>query len=108
MNDRIAERDWKQWRLLSEMALDRFCGRILDRAAAFARGSGSAHSRYLDLFDFLRDRNREMASVFDDQRRSNACRQIADAVAAGIVTPAELDRFSDETRAHVQALLGAR
>ena len=107
MNGRIPERDWKQWRVLSQTALERLCGRILDRAAAFARGSESAHTRYLELFNFLHERNEEMARVFDDQRRSNAWQQISNAVAAGIVTPEELDGFSDETRAIVQVLLGA-
>jgi len=104
MDDRIPERDWKQWRTLCATALERFCTRILGEAAAFATGTGSAHSRYLELFDLLRERNQEMARVFDDQRRSNAYRQMAYAVAAGIVLPAELDGFSEQTRATVQMM----
>jgi len=104
MNERIPERDWKQWRTLNATTLERFCTRILEEAAAFATGAGSAHARYHELFDLLRERNEEMARVFDDQRRSNAYRQMAYAVSAGIVVPAELDGLSDETRAAVQGL----
>jgi hypothetical protein len=108
MNGRIPERDWKQWRTLCATALERFCTRILEEAAAFSSGTGSAHSRYHELFDLLRERNHEMATVFDDQRRSNAYRQMSYAIEAGIVLPAELDGFSDETRAAVQVLIAVK
>jgi hypothetical protein len=108
MNGHLPERDWKQWRTLSAGALERFCARILKEAAAFAADTGSAHSRYLELFQLIRERNQEMARVFDNQRRSNAHLQMAYAITAGIVLPAELDEFSDETRSAVQVLIAAK
>ncbi len=104
MQRQIPERDWKQWRRLSADALERFCGRILEESAAFARHGGSAHARYLELFRLLGERNEQMAAVFDDQRRSNAYRQIASAVVAGIVSPEELEVFSDETQSVIRML----
>ena len=100
----IPERDWKAWRRLSTDALERFCGRILDEAGSFNKASGSAHSRYLELFRYLRERDDEIAEVFNDQRRSNAYSQIAAAVRTEIVRRDELKVFSTETQEFVQAL----
>lgn len=100
----IPERDWKAWRKLSAEALERFCGRILDEAGSFRTASGSAHSRYLDLFRHLRERDDEIAEVFNDQRRSNAYLQIAAAVRTEIVHREELTVFSAETQALLETL----
>lgn len=100
----IPERDWKAWRRLSADALERFCERVLDEIGAFRKPSGSAHSRYLELFRYLHDRDDEMAEVFNDQRRSNAYLQIATAVRMRIVSPEELTVFSTETKELVEAL----
>lgn len=100
----IPEGDWKAWRKLSAEALERFCGRILDEAGSFRTASGSAHSRYLDLFRYLRKRDGEIAEVFNDQRRSNAYLQIAAAVRMGLVRREELTVFSAETQELLEAL----
>jgi lipid II:glycine glycyltransferase (peptidoglycan interpeptide bridge formation enzyme) len=100
----IPERDWKAWRKLSENALERFCVRVLDEVSSFREGVESAHSRYLELFRYLRERDDEIADVFNDQRRSNAYVQITAAVRTGIVTREELTVFSAETQALIDAL----
>ena len=55
----IPERDWKAWRKLSADALERFCDHILDEVGSFRTASGSGHSRYLELFRYLRERDLE-------------------------------------------------
>ncbi len=102
----IAERDWKHWRRISEIALQRYCAHILDEVASFQRGAESAHDRYLHLFHLLRERDQEIAAVFNDRRRSNAYQQIAAGVAAGIVSREELGGFSEETQSVVRMMLG--
>jgi hypothetical protein len=100
----IPERDWKAWRKLSARALERFCGRILDEVGSFRTASGTAHSRYLELFRYLRERDDEIGEVFNDQRRSNAYLQIAAAVRTEIVHRDELTVFSAETRVLLDTL----
>ena len=100
----IPERDWKAWRKLSADALERFCDHILDEVGSFRTASGSGHSRYLALFRYLRERDDEIAEVFNDQRRSNAYLQIAAAVRTGIVNREELTVFSTETQSRIEAL----
>lgn len=105
MDRQIPERDWKQWRKVSASALEAFCRRILEESAAFARGPGTAHSRYLDLFRYLRERDEQIGTIFDNQRRSTAYRQIAAAISTGVVARETLSSFSDETRAVIERLL---
>jgi hypothetical protein len=98
MHRQIPEPDWKEWRKLSSIALERFCTRILQKAATFSQGAESAHQRYLRLYRYLRSRDADIAAVFNDQRRSNAYQQIASAVAKRIVSRDELVVFSEETQ----------
>jgi len=60
--------DWKRWRKLSEVALQRFCAKGLAEAATFAEGPDSAHSRYRKLFAHMRSFDDKVAAVFNDQR----------------------------------------
>lgn len=106
MEERIPERDWKIWRTLSEMALNRFCQKILDEAAEFADGEGTPHERYGELFRHLKERDRLIAEVFDGPSRSRAYMQIAFAVRRRIITRQELSRFSEETQQVIARILG--
>jgi len=105
MERQIPESDWEKWRKLSEAALERFCGRILGEAAAFARATVTAHERYLKLHALVSQRDDDIAAVFNNLRRSTAYQQIAQAVADGIVTREELASFSEDTQAVVRLLL---
>ena len=70
MHRQIPERDWKEWRKISPIALERFCHGILQKSATFSQGPDSAHKRYLELFRYLRSQDADIAAVFNDQRRS--------------------------------------
>ena len=94
----IAESDWKVWRALSKEALERFCQKILTEAATLEKGETSAHARYLKLFQLVKRRDKEIAEVFNDMRRSTAYLQIALAARREIITKDELERFSEETQ----------
>lgn len=103
----IPEKDWKYWRKVSQVALERYCSKVLQDAAQLEHGEGSAHSRYLALFKLLNERDRKMGLVFDGQRRSNAFTQVATAVRKGILTREELSGFSEGTQAALALALGA-
>jgi hypothetical protein len=105
MYRQIPERDWKEWRKLSPIALERFCHRILQKCATFSQGAGSTHERYLKLFRYLQSQDADMAAVFNDQRRSNAYQQIASAVSRRIMSRDELMVFSEETQAVIDLFL---
>jgi hypothetical protein len=106
MERKIPEADWKLWRKLSAVALERFCEKALDDVVRVARGRDEAHARYCQLFKLLRERDDVIAAVFNDQRRSNAFLQISRAVVEGILTPDEVLLFSDETQAVISFFSG--
>jgi hypothetical protein len=107
MTRQISEADWKLFRQLHALALERFCERVLSEIGQLAvEKTKSAHERYLAVFKMLQRRDKEMAEAFDDLRRSTAWHQLAVIRSRGLMTDEELARFSAETRAAVQVWLG--
>jgi hypothetical protein len=101
----IPESDWKIFRQLQPLALERFCQRVLDEVSQVAADTGkSSHERYLEVFRLLQKQDKELASCFDNPRRSDALFQLARIVFQGLLTDEEFARFSPETRAWVQRL----
>jgi hypothetical protein len=108
MTCQISESDWKRFRHLHPLALERFCGHVLSEVGRLAADTTkSAHERYLAVFKLLREKDKELADTFDDMRRSTAWRQLALIRALGLVTDEEFSQFSAETRDAVQVWLGA-
>jgi len=95
----ISESEWRTFRQLHTVALDRYCKRVLhelDRIRADA--SRSHHERYLAVFELMREQDLRLASAFNDPSRSKALSQLAQIHDLGLLQPEELARFSQETR----------
>jgi hypothetical protein len=102
----IREADWKVFRALSPIALDRFCQRVLlEVTQTVSDVSKSNHKRFLDVYDLIRKRNKELANAFDDPRRSVALEQLVLMRRNQLLTDEEMARFSPETRESVNGLL---
>jgi hypothetical protein len=102
----ILEADWKLFRQLQPLALDRFCQRVLAEVTRIAADSNTSnHDRYLAVFKLLQRRDEELADAFNARRRSTAVVQLARIQFQGLLTEAEFSRFSPETRASVQVYL---
>ena len=102
MHRTFPEPDWKVFRQLRQLALDRFCQRVLDEVAQLgADASKSSHERYLAVHRLLQARDERLAYAFNNPRRSAAYLQLATIRAEGLLTEDEFTRFSDETRALV-------
>jgi hypothetical protein len=109
MPAQIKESDWKTFRKLHSVALERFCRRVLVEIERINSDyAKSSHQRYLDIFDLIQRRNREIAEAFDDFRRSTAVIQLAKIQAHDLLTEEEFSRFSEETRSTVEFLVGLR
>lgn len=79
------------------MALERFSQRVVDEAQAVCRDESlTAHERYLKLYGLIDDQNEEMASAFDDVRRSTADLQLRLIRRHGLLTEEETSQFSAE------------
>jgi hypothetical protein len=104
----IPESDWKKLRKLVPLALERFCERVLSELAVLVADSNKGwHERYLAVFALLKRRNSELAKCFDDMRRSTAFLQLAAIQSRDLLTEKELNQFSPETRAEIEAMLEA-
>lgn len=105
----IKESDWKLFRQLHPVALERFSQRILSEIGSInADSAKDFHQRYLDIFEVIGRRDREMTQLFDDLRRSTALSQIALIQSRGLLTEDEFSRFSTETRSFVEVMLEGR
>jgi hypothetical protein len=107
MSRTISEPDWKVFRQLRPIALERFCQRVLDEVQALAQDSTrTSHERYLAVFKLLQQRDKELARAFDDFRRSTALVQLGIIQSHRLWTEEELARFSPEARAVIQFFHG--
>ena len=101
----IKESDWKVFRRHSEVALERYCERVLKEVRRTVDASNKTfHERYLELWKLLRRRDKTLQIAFDDQRRSQAIIQLANIVPVDLLTEAELNQFSEETREHIEGI----
>jgi hypothetical protein len=104
----IAEADWKVLRRLHPLTLERFCERVLAEIDRVMHDRAqSAHQRYLGIFKIIEHQDREMASIFNDPRRSNALTILARIRSEGLLTEDEFSSLSPETRSAIQLRLGA-
>ena len=105
MAHQINESDWKVFRQLRAIALERLCERVIDEIRGKASVSDlTAHDRYLDVVGLIKRRDREMANAFDDVRRSTAFIRMLAIVSLGLLTEDEIDQFSPEMRDGLRSL----
>ncbi len=103
MSQDFPERDWKIFRDLAQVALDRFCAHVLGEISAVATDtSKSNHDRYGEIYGLIRNRDRELAQAFDGMSRSNASLQLLLMVRRELITDEELAQFSESTRKFVK------
>ncbi len=109
MTREIKESDWKLFKQLHPVALERFCQKVLSEVAQInSENTKDFHQRYADIYIIMQDRNDEMAQTFDNPRRSSALIQLAAMRSHNLLTEEEFGRFSEETRGVVEVLLGNR
>ena len=97
---RMSEADWKRFRQVRELALERFCQRVLDECQAIsADSSRSAYDRYLAIYELMQERDQAMANGFDAPRRSTAVIQLSILRSLDLVTPEEVAQFSPPIQA---------
>ena len=65
MEHGINESEWKLFRQLRPLALDRFCQRVLAEVSRLAAATEtSSHERYLAVFQVLQRRDEELAGAY--------------------------------------------
>jgi hypothetical protein len=103
----IKESDWKVFRRLREIALERFCQRALAEMQYVAtEPEKTSHERYLAVWKVMHDRDDELAAAFNNPRRSMAFEQLMLMRSHTLLTDEEMAQFSDDTRDVMKMLLG--
>jgi hypothetical protein len=106
MSRDISEPDWKVFRKLREIALERFCQRIVSEIECVAADTTkTAHDRYLAIFELIHQRNEDVAAAFDNPRRSAALLQLACIQSHKLLTDDEMSPFSNDIREAVKRIL---
>lgn len=94
----ISEPDWRVFKQVQPLALDRLCHRILDESRAVCDDESlSAHGRYLKLYELIHKRDKDIQRAFDEFSRTTAIACLTTMRQLGLVTESELGRFSDDT-----------
>ena len=102
----IRESDWKIFRQLKDIALDRFCTRVLSEVGQLIADPGKTHhERYGAVYGLIHRRDRELAATFDGMARSTALIQLARMCSDGLLTDEEMARFSPEARESIKLLV---
>ena len=95
----IKDPDWKVLRRVHQLALERFCERVLAEIDRVSRdGTKGHHARYLQIFRIIQQRDREIAHLFDNPRRSHGLTMLAQIRSQGLLTEDEFSSLSPETR----------
>ncbi|MCO6057775.1 hypothetical protein NG726_13975 [Pseudomonas sp. MOB-449] len=103
----IAESDWKKFSKLRPVALERLSQRILEDCAVLCQDtSRPAHERYLELYRLIHERDKDIAAVFNDFRRSTAELRLSQMVQLDLVSDEELEPFGPELQAYARKWRG--
>lgn len=102
----IPERDWKHLRTLKERVLAEACERIFQELEQILQTRrGNEHQSYLKMWKMLQHEDEDIATMFDDLRRSNAIAKLASWRVNNLLSDADLQGFSEETQQYIQARL---
>ncbi len=98
------EADWKYMRALKPALLERLCERINQKTVSILNDPGkTAYERYLDMFEKTQKADMDVASAFDDWRRSTISTRILEIYRQGLFTESELQGFAQQTKERIDA-----
>ena len=101
----ILEKDWKKIRAMKDEKLNAVCANILDEINQVIRNKEeNNHKAYLKIWDIVNTRDKDVADMFNDLKRSNAVYKLALWYKNGYLTEKELNVFSDGTRSIINVL----
>jgi len=101
----ILEKDWKIIRAIKDEKLNAVCADILDEIDREIKNKEEKnHKAYLSIWNIVNTRDRDVADMFNDLKRSNAVYKLALWYKNGYLTDKELNQFSEETRSTINAL----
>ena len=105
MSSDIPEPDWRRFKEVRAILLERYCCRVLGEVAAASESTeDSAHARYLKIYQLIQKRDKQLANAFNDFRRSAAVMQLGIMRRMNLLTDQELSLFSEQTRTRIEGI----
>jgi hypothetical protein len=98
----LHESDWRVFRHLHSIALERFCKRVLEEVREAAECKAHYLDCYRNVYRLIHDHDKRMAAAFDDPRRSNAFLLLANIIGEGLLSAEELKQFSQQVQARIK------
>jgi hypothetical protein len=99
------ESDWRRFKAIHKELLERYCCRVLEEVRAMSQGAeGTAHDRYVKVYELIHEHDKQIANAFDDFRRSTAVMQLGIMRRMKLLTDEELSLFSEQTRTRVEGI----
>ena len=105
------ESDWQKLRKVRPNALNRLCSRIIaevETKCHFEKSSKSPHEAYLQIYKFVQDRDKIVAELFDDWRRSTVFFVLCGWLREALLTRTEFDTLSEDTQNSVAAFVNPK
>jgi hypothetical protein len=103
MSQQMPEPDWKVLSKLRKAPLEGYAEQTLAKVTqALGHPEGTTHKTFLKLYQLINDRNREVARLFDDFRRSTALTYLRMLRNEGLITDSEIQELSGDTREFVE------
>jgi hypothetical protein len=103
----MIESEWKKFKKLRKICLERFCNEVLAEARSVCDSEEpNALERYYGLYQLIQDKERELEKAFDGLSRSKAFMQLLLMYKMGLVEENQLDEFEDETKAQIKEISG--
>lgn len=106
MDGDLPESDWKIVRKLHDLALERFCQRVLaDIERINSVTTQKARTRYLEIFKLIEAQDKEIEWIFNDLCRSNAMEHLCALRTRGLLAETEFALLSREIQDQVKSFL---
>ena len=101
MTGSIKEADWRVFKQIKEMAIERYCERVLAEYREVIDDTDThPHNRFLLMNRLTENRDKQMALIFDGHARSKMTRQLYGMRLEGLVDDDQLAQLSEELRAN--------
>lgn len=103
----IAEKDWKHFRKIHNLAVNRFSKETLSNISKIiaSKEIESKHEKYLQIYQYIRERDKMLGDYFNGARRSTAKIMILGLRRLGLINNEEFNQFSDDVKKFVNELL---
>ncbi len=109
MNTQIIESDWKIFKKLKPLALQRYCERLMGSVDRVINDDQrDAHERYLEMYKIVRAGDKKLALMFNGFSRTLAFEQLMMYYGNGLLTDDEIAPLSDENREKIIEIANMR